>query len=257
MRLSRRLRAAACLGVLLALALPAPAALCATARPVPRDAPLPAPPADTAPGTASANQVAAEVRAGKKEDSRIAAAVAAKLLRQPNLQKVTVAVNAGVVTLAGQALTDQDRDRAATLARQVDGVSDVINDIQLDADLRTRFDAALAETRGKLVRGVAAVPLLAIGLFIVLLSVWLGRMFARRPARWLRSRSHNPYMEGLVRRTVQTVVVLVGIVLALDLLDATTLVSALLGSAGVVGLVAGFAFKDIAENYVAGVLLSL
>jgi small-conductance mechanosensitive channel len=64
-------------------------------------------------------------------------------------------------------------------------------------------------------------------------------------------------MDSLVRRTIQTVVVLVGIVLALDLLDATTLVSALLGSAGVIGLVAGFAFKDIAENYVAGILLSL
>ena len=252
----RRLQAAACLCVLLAAALPASAALFG-GKPIPRDAPLPAPPAYTAPGTASANQVAAEVRAGKKEDSRIAAAVAAKLLRQPNLQKVTVEVNAGVVTLAGKALADEDRDRAATLARQVEGVSDVVNDIQLDASLRTRFDAALAETRSKLVRGVAAVPLIAIGLVIVLLSAWLGRVFARRPAQWLRARSHNPYMEGLVRRTVQTVAVLVGIVLALDLLDATTLVSALLGSAGVVGLVAGFAFKDIAENYVAGVLLSL
>lgn len=257
--LHRPLQAAACLCLLLAVALPAAAALFGSGPnpAIPRDAPLPDPPAYTAPSTASANQVAVEVRAGKKEDSRIAAAVAAKLLRQPNLQKVTVEVNAGVVTLAGKALTDEDRDRAATLARQVQGVSDVVNDIQLDADLRTRFDAALNETRGKLVRGVAALPLIAIGLVIVLLSAWLGRVLARRPAEWLRARSHNPYMEGLVRRTTQTVAVLIGIVLALDLLDATTLVSALLGSAGVVGLVAGFAFKDIAENYVAGVLLSL
>jgi small-conductance mechanosensitive channel len=64
-------------------------------------------------------------------------------------------------------------------------------------------------------------------------------------------------MEGLVRRTVQTVIMLVGVLLALDLLGATTLVGALLGSAGVVGLILGFAFKDIAENYVAGILLSL
>jgi small-conductance mechanosensitive channel len=64
-------------------------------------------------------------------------------------------------------------------------------------------------------------------------------------------------MEGLVRRAVRTVIVLVGVLLALDLLGATTLVGALLGSAGVVGLVLGFAFKDIAENYVAGILLSL
>jgi small-conductance mechanosensitive channel len=250
-----RFRAGACLSLLLAVALPVHGALFDRQ---PANAQLPAPPpADTTPSAPAANQVAAEVRAGKKEDSKIAAAVAAKLLRQPNLQDVSVAVNAGVVTLSGEALADEDRDRAATLAKQVDGVSDVVNDIQLSADLRTRFDAALNETRGKLVRGVAALPLIAIGFVIVLLSAWLGRVIARRPANWLRARSHNPYMDGLVRRTVQAVVVLIGIVLALDLLDATTLVSALLGSAGVVGLVAGFAFKDIAENYVAGILLSL
>ncbi|NUS38891.1 MAG: mechanosensitive ion channel [Lysobacter sp.] len=251
-----RLLAGACLCSLLAAALPASAAVPASSASV-APAPLSGSAAYNAPGTAAASQVAAEVRAGEKDDRRIAAAVTARLLRQPNLQKVTVEVNAGVVTLAGQALADEDRDRATSLAKQVQGVSDVVNDIQLDADLRTRFDAALNETRGKLVRGVAALPLLAIGLLIVLLSAWLGRALARRPADWLRARSHNPYMDGLVRRTVQTVVVLVGIVLALDLLDATTLVSALLGSAGVVGLVAGFAFKDIAENYVAGILLSL
>jgi len=48
-----------------------------------------------------------------------------------------------------------------------------------------------------------------------------------------------------------------GLVLALNLLGATALVGAVLGSAGVIGLVAGFAFKDIAENYMAGILLSL
>jgi small-conductance mechanosensitive channel len=56
---------------------------------------------------------------------------------------------------------------------------------------------------------------------------------------------------------VRWLLLLVGILLALDLLDATTLVGAVLGSAGVVGLALGFAFKDIAENYVAGILLSL
>ena len=50
---------------------------------------------------------------------------------------------------------------------------------------------------------------------------------------------------------------LIGILIALDLLGASSLVGAVLGSAGVIGLVLGFAFKDIAENYIAGILLSL
>lgn len=252
----RRLRAGACFFLLLGAMLPAQAALFGK-QASGGSLPSPPPSVSVAASAPAASQVAAEVRAGRKEDSKIAAAVAARLLRQPNLRKVGVEVNSGVVTLDGEALTEEDRDRATTLAKQVDGVSDVVNDIQLTANLRARFDAALNETRGKLVRGVAALPLIVIGLGIVLLSAWIGRVLARRSANWLHGRSHNPYMDGLVRRTVKTVAILVGIVLALDLLDATTLVSALLGSAGVVGLVAGFAFKDIAENYVAGILLSL
>ena len=81
---------AACL--LLSTALPAPAQDAPAG--IPRNAPLPEPPAAAAPSAPAASQVAAEVRAGKKEDERIAAAVAAKLLRQPNLQDVTVTVNA-------------------------------------------------------------------------------------------------------------------------------------------------------------------
>jgi small-conductance mechanosensitive channel len=124
------------------------------------------------------------------------------------------------------------------------------------SDLHARFQTALGQVEGKLVQLVAAAPLLLVAATIVLLAAWLGRVLSRR-GPWLRLHSHNPYMDGLVRRIVQTFVLLAGVLVALDLLGATSLVGAVLGSAGVVGLVLGFAFKDIAENYVSGILLSL
>lgn len=122
--------------------------------------------------------------------------------------------------------------------------------------LAGRFATAHAQMTGKLVRLFAFTPLLVIALAIVLLSAWIGGSVSRR-MRWLRLRTRNPYMEGLLRRIVHAGMVLVGVVVALDLLGATSLVGAVLGSAGLVGLVLGFAFKDIAENYIAGILLSL
>ena len=202
-------------------------------------------------------RVAAEVRAGAREDSDVATAVAALLLRQPELAAVTVQVHAGIVTLGGKVPEEADRTRAATLAKSVRGVTDVANAVQLDANLHTRLDSALDQVKDKLVRIVAAIPLLAVAILIVALSWWIGRVVSRRPARWLRDRSRNPYMDGLVRRGLQAVVLLLGILLALNLLGATALVGAVLGSAGVVGLAFGFAFKDVAENYISGVLLSL
>jgi small-conductance mechanosensitive channel len=129
-------------------------------------------------------------------------------------------------------------------------------DVLPGTDLHTRFQTALGQVEGKLVQLVAAAPLPLVAITIVLLAAWLGRVLSRR-GPWLRLHSHNPYMEGLVRRIVQTFVLLAGVLVALDLLGATSLVGAVLGSAGVVGLVLGFAFKDIAENYVSGILLSL
>jgi hypothetical protein len=107
------------------------------------------------------------------------------------------------------------------------------------------------------VRLVAATPLLVIARRH---RVPRRRGSARlsRRTRWSRPlHSHNPYMEGLVQRVVQWRGAGRGLLIALDLLGASSLVGAVLGSAGVDGLVLGFAFKDIAENYVAGILLSL
>jgi len=99
-------------------------------------------------------------------------------------------------------------------------------------------------------------PLLVLGALVVLLTYWLSRFVGNR-LHLLRIRSQNPYMSGLVRTIVRTAIMLVGILIALDLVGLTSVVGAVLGSAGVVGLVLGFAFRDIAENYIAGILLSV
>jgi small conductance mechanosensitive channel len=175
-------------------------------------------------------------------------------IRTPRVFRIALLV-LGLALMAGaahaQAPAHATTPTTATAAPS--GLPDVL---PADTDLHTRFNTALGQVEGKLVQLVAAAPLLLVAATIVLLAAWLGRVLSRR-GHWLRLRSHNPYMDGLVRRIVQTFVLLAGVLVALDLLGATSLVGAVLGSAGVVGLVLGFAFKDIAENYVSGILLSL
>jgi len=126
----------------------------------------------------------------------------------------------------------------------------------MDVDVRERFDFTFGRIAERFAELLAKTPLLLAALLIVALASWLGGIVSRR-LHLLRLRTDNPYMDTLIRRVVRALIVLFGVVVALDLLNATALVSAVLGSAGVVGLVLGFAFKDIAENYVAGILLSL
>lgn len=172
------------------------------------------------------------------------------------LEQVTPAVQAGVVQLDGEVENEAQRKLAALIATQSPGTTTVDNQLRLTTDLHVRLRSAFEQVMAKLVRLLAAAPLLLVAIAIIFSMMWLGRFLARR-LHWMRLHSQNPYMDGLVRGVVRVVFVLAGLLIALDLLGATALVGAVLGSAGVVGLVLGFAFKDIAENYIAGILLSL
>jgi small-conductance mechanosensitive channel len=198
-------------------------------------------PADTLPGP---------------DDARIALQVARRLQADPDLREVTATSTRGVIRLDGPVATAAARAHAAQVASQIPGVAGVDNRIAVDAGLAERLQVALRQVYGKLIGLVAKGPLLLVAGLIVLIAWWIGRFFSRR-IHLSRFSAKNPYIDSLVARFVRWGFLLVGLLIALDLLEATAVVGALLGSAGVVGIAVGFAFRDIAENYVAGILLGL
>lgn len=205
------------------------------------------------PTVADAASAAAEAEA---EDDAAGAALQRRLRGVPGLERVTVAVDGGVARLGGEVLAEDERALAETIAGNAPGIRAVHNRIELSADIGRRFERTRAQLLDSLLRLAAGLPLLAVAIAIVLLAGWAGRLLGGRlRLPWLRSR--NPYLDGLLRRAVQAVALLAGVLVALDLLGATALVGAVLGSAGLVGIVLGFAFRDLAENYLSGVLLSL
>jgi small-conductance mechanosensitive channel len=103
---------------------------------------------------------------------------------------------------------------------------------------------------------LAFLPLLGVAFVVFVLFVWLGRVAGRweRPYRRL---SRNRFVQDLLRQGARSAVLFLGVLVALEILGATGAAAAVLGTAGVLGLAVGFAFKDLVENYIAGVLLSL
>ena len=102
--------------------------------------------------------------------------------------------------------------------------------------LYVRFSAALDLMETKLVKLVANAPLLLVAILIVLFAAWFGSFLSRRMRVVTRLGRNNPYMDGLLRGIVRGLVTLAGVLVALNLLNATALVSAVLGSAGTVVL---------------------
>lgn len=110
----------------------------------------------------------------------------------------------------------------------------------------------LNEAYGRL----AALPLLALAWVIIRLAWCFAGWLSRRTAL-VRVAWRNPFMRDLARTTLRWVVAALCLLVALEILDATALVGALLGTAGVLGVAIGFAFKDTLENCLAGILMNV
>lgn len=105
-------------------------------------------------------------------------------------------------------------------------------------------------------RLLAMLPMLLVAIIVVAIAWWIGGWVSRRAVIGKLS-THNPLLREINRTTIRWLVTLGGILLALQILNATALVGAVLGTAGVLGVALGFAFKDILENYLAGILMSV
>lgn len=196
------------------------------------------------------------VGAGAPSDAAVAERIAEVFDQLPEMAGVEVSVEAGVVRLSGSAPNIAAVERAGEIAGRVDGVAAVRNEIERDLDVTARVRPAVDTLNTRTRAAVAALPLLAAALVTVLIAIVLAWLLRRWVGLWRRV-TPNPFVAELVAGIVQLVVIGLGVVLALMLLDATALLTAALGAAGVLGLAVGFAVRDVIENYLASVLLSL
>lgn len=123
-------------------------------------------------------------------------------------------------------------------------------------DIRSPVDAALVRLAEVGNRIAATLPLLVLAALLVWLAWLFGHWLSRR-ALFERIGGKSMFLRDLLRTTVRGAVVALALLAALEILDATALVGAVLGTAGVFGIALGFAFKETLENYLAGILMSL
>jgi len=191
-----------------------------------------------------------------QDDGRIADRLRGIFAEIDSLGAVEVSVSAGVVELGGEVDSLASAARATRLAGQVAGVVDVQDALVIDRNLNNRIESTgrtLASVAREVVAGLPLF-LVALGVFVVfwLLGAWLGRR-----QRLFRRISPNVFIASLFGQIAHLLFIVLGLVLALVLLDATALLGTILGAAGILGLAVGFAVRDTVENYIASILLSL
>lgn len=99
-------------------------------------------------------------------------------------------------------------------------------------------------------------PRLIIAMLILLISIWLGRLLGRVLMRFIEkgdfSQTHKKFFQALT----SWIVGLFGLILALNLLGLRGFAASLVASGGMTAIVLGFAFREIGENFLAGIVLA-
>lgn len=103
---------------------------------------------------------------------------------------------------------------------------------------------------------VQMLPNLIVALVVLVIFYFLGRAMRMGAERLMRRVGTTSSVRQLLSRVAQFAVLAAGLMIALSVLKLENAVTSLLAGAGVAGLAIGFAFQDMAANFMAGVGLS-
>jgi small conductance mechanosensitive channel len=168
-----------------------------------------------------------------------------------------VTVQEGIVFLKGTTENDESKLWAGNLAKNTEGVVAVVNQIEVAPTTVWDFAPTFQVLRD-LARGfVRLLPLIVVAAVVIAFSWVLARLTVYVLRRRLRARSLSTLLREVMARAGGIVVMLAGLYLVLRIAGLTQLALTVVGGTGLIGLVLGIAFRDITENFLASLFLSL
>jgi small-conductance mechanosensitive channel len=172
------------------------------------------------------------------------------------LREVSVYVGEGVVILRGEVANEVAAQQAERLASRLAGVVTVTDEMSRTLAVADNVRPVIERLRTQSLNFIKALPLIGLALLVLTVFILLGNFLAGRQFLW-RKIAPNPFLADLMAQATRVVILLLGVILALNLLGAAAVITTILGGAGVIGLAIGFAVRDTVENYISSVMLSL
>lgn len=99
-------------------------------------------------------------------------------------------------------------------------------------------------------------PKIVLAIAVLIVAVMIARKVKKLVQKRTSKRLDDPLLARFIARVFQWTIIVLGIAIAMHLIELGGIARGLLTSAGVTGIVLGFAFRDIGENLLSGILLA-
>lgn len=104
---------------------------------------------------------------------------------------------------------------------------------------------------------VLMLPNLLLAILVLAITIFVARIVQKTTERVLPRFSHSVALNNLVSSLVYMTALLIGFFFVLNILRLDKTVTSLLAGVGIIGLALGFAFQDIAANFISGVIIAV
>jgi len=168
-----------------------------------------------------------------------------------------VHVENGVVFLSGETKNERFKDWAGDLARNTQDVAAVVNKIVVLVPSVWDVHMILQEllTQGQKI--IRALPSIIFGAIILFLAWFVARLTYKLVPHLFRNQVNPSLLNEVIARAIAFLVFLIGVYFVFEMADLTTMALTVISGTGLLGVILGIAFRDLAENFLASILLSL
>lgn len=168
-----------------------------------------------------------------------------------------VRVDEGVVFMSGRVADTRHREWAGRLAGNTQDVVAVVNRIEVQETSMWDLSPAWAELRRLGAEAVREMPLFVLALLLLAATWGATKWTVHNASSLFGRRLDSQLLRDVAARVVAVPVFLFGLYLVLRVSGLTRLAMTVVGGTGVLAIVIGFAFRDIAENFLASVFISI
>lgn len=168
-----------------------------------------------------------------------------------------VQVEDGIVFLAGSTQKEKYREWAGKVAGNTQDVVAVVNRVNVATPPIWDMSPMWVVLKDLGRTAVQSIPLFVIAVLILGITWAILKLTVLIADKSVLKRVDNNLLREVARKALAVPVALLGLYLVLKVSGMTRLAMTVLGGTGLVGLVIGFAFRDIAENFLASILLSV